>query len=211
MKRWGIPLLISLAFHAAAAFLLLDDLSTAAQPPLVMRARLVLLPQAAHERPKAEERTHEMPSNPPPARPLQPLSTSPQRPGKKLPATPAANPQPFGQGIRETAMDGFSIGSGEPEASPSAEPPASVPEAREPDILARTKPLYPLSSRKKGESGTVVLLVRLDGQGHVQELSVRSSSGYSALDQSALRAVRAWKFRPGGPGFLLVPVVFRLE
>lgn len=108
-------------------------------------------------------------------------------------------------------MDGFSIGSGEPEASPSAEPPASVPEAREPDILARTKPLYPLSSRKKGESGTVVLLVRLDGQGHVQELSVRSSSGYPALDQSALRAVRAWKFRPGGPGFLLVPVVFRLE
>jgi TonB family C-terminal domain len=56
-----------------------------------------------------------------------------------------------------------------------------------------------------------VILVNLDGQGQVLEASIRSSSGYPALDRSAMAAVGKWKFRPGAPPLLLVPVIFRLE
>jgi protein TonB len=211
LKRWGIPLLLSLVFHAAVLSLFWNDRCTASPPPPVMRARLVLLPQAAPNRPRTEERTREPASNLRPVRPLQPLSTPAQRPRKTAPAAPLENAQSSGKAVQETAMEGLPAGSAEPASFPSGEPPASLPEAREPDILARTKPLYPLSSRKKGESGTVVLLVRLDSKGRVLEISVRSTSGYPALDQSALRAVRSWKFRPEAPGLLLVPVVFTLE
>jgi TonB family protein len=56
-----------------------------------------------------------------------------------------------------------------------------------------------------------VIQVRLDGQGQVLEASVQSSSGYPALDRSAMAAVVKWEFRPGAPLLLLVPVIFRLE
>lgn len=211
MKRWGIPLLLSLAFHAAAGFLLFGDRCVAAPPPIVMKAHLVLLPQAAPSRPEKEDRTPEPASNLRPVRPVQPRSKPPQQPQKTAPSASAGHVPSFGNGFAETAIEGLPVLSADPVPSSSTEAHVPVLEAQEPDILARTKPLYPMSSRKKGESGTVVLLVRLDRQGHVLEISVRSSSGYPALDQSAARAVRSWKFRQDAPGLLLVPVVFQLE
>ena len=76
-------------------------------------------------------------------------------------------------------------------------------EATGSDILSRKSPLYPLASRRKGEAGTVVIQVRLDRQGQVLEASVQSSSGYPALDRSAMAAVVKWEFRPGAPLLLV--------
>ena len=40
------------------------------------------------------------------------------------------------------------------------------------------------------------MLVSVNTQGTVSDIRVRTSSGYSDLDQSALTTVRRWRFRP---------------
>lgn len=210
MRRWGIPVLLSLALHAAAVFLLLGDRCTASPPPVLLKARLVSLPIAPVGVPEPRMQPKTVPSlkeKPPSGQPSKP-ARHPEKPSSQAAAASSVD---SGQALRDSA------GTMVPQESPGAavpqpeESPETVREAREPEVLSRTKPLYPLASRKKGESGTVVLLVRLDERGKPKEISVHSSSGYPALDKSALTAVRNWKFRPDAPGLLLVPVVFRLE
>ena len=58
-------------------------------------------------------------------------------------------------------------------------------------------------------------LVNEDGS--VERLKLAQSSGYERLDQSALDAVRRWKFVPAKQGeraiaaWVMVPVVFNLK
>ena len=51
-------------------------------------------------------------------------------------------------------------------------------------------------SRRAGETGTTVLRVELDEQGHVADASIATSSGYARLDDAALTAVKAWRCNP---------------
>lgn len=60
----------------------------------------------------------------------------------------------------------------------------------------RSAPAYPMSSRRMGETGTVVLHVELDERGQVAAAKVSSSSGYLRLDEAALNAIRAWRCKP---------------
>lgn len=57
-------------------------------------------------------------------------------------------------------------------------------------------PPYPAASKHKKETGTVVVRVVISEQGTVMEASIRQSSGFSALDQAALNAVRRYRFSP---------------
>ncbi|MEO8407722.1 MAG: energy transducer TonB, partial [Oxalobacteraceae bacterium] len=56
------------------------------------------------------------------------------------------------------------------------------------------KPDYPLMSRRYNEQGTVVLRVLVTAGGTAGEVRIGKSSGYPLLDQSALTAVRDWRF-----------------
>ena len=56
------------------------------------------------------------------------------------------------------------------------------------------KPEYPESERKEGCEGTVVLRVLVDEEGRSKSLGVNRGSGFEALDQAALNAVRHWRF-----------------
>lgn len=56
------------------------------------------------------------------------------------------------------------------------------------------KPNYPLMSRRYNEQGTAVLRVLVSADGTAGEVFVRKSSTYPLLDQSALAAVRNWRF-----------------
>ncbi len=219
MNRWLLPAALSLAAHAAVMLALPDAVFPArAQPqPTVLKARLVTLPPPAAPEPRAvpQEQAAKAPAKPKPtARPEVPLkkpapvASSPRGsvPSPEIPAGPVPVEEP------KTPPPAAGNGGFERETLPREEPRVDTPrEAAAPDILYRKHPLYPLASRKKGESGTVVLAVRLDAQGRVHEVSVRSSSGFPALDNSAMAAVRAWRFDPKAPRILLVPVVFRLE
>lgn len=60
------------------------------------------------------------------------------------------------------------------------------------------KPRYPLGSRLRGEQGTVLIRVRLGGDGFTEEAELVESSGFKALDRAALNAVRKARFRVVG-------------
>jgi len=78
-------------------------------------------------------------------------------------------------------------------------------------------PAYPSLARKMGHEGIVLLAAEILSDGRVGHLAVKKSSGFPALDQSALDAVRRWKFIPAKwmgkavPAWVDVPVKFRLS
>lgn len=79
------------------------------------------------------------------------------------------------------------------------------------DVVKQVKPIYPLASRRRGEEGTVLLEVRVDPSGTVEEVRIVEGSGYPLLDQAAERALKKWRFRGGSGPIFLVPVQFQLQ
>lgn len=57
--------------------------------------------------------------------------------------------------------------------------------------------VYPRMARKMGWQGQVQILVTVAADGSVINAAVASGSGYSVLDQAALRGVKAHRFTPG--------------
>ena len=66
-----------------------------------------------------------------------------------------------------------------------------------PRYFDNKRPAYPVAARRNGYEGTIVLSAQVLTSGDVGELRVKKSSGYEILDQSALEAVRQWRFEPG--------------
>ena len=104
---------------------------------------------------------------------------------------------------------------------------ASTPAARtagggqrtmaKPDYLRNPPPQYPAESRKLREEGVVLLKVAVTAAGRAADVQLQRSSGYSRLDEAALRAVRRWEFKPARVGLTAVacavevPVRFGLK
>ncbi len=141
---------------------------------------------------------------------------APEKPApvSKSPASasaPAAAPSGPRSGPAETA----SI----PDATGDARLQAPAPPVKEAVPLYRENPppAYPRVARRRGSEGTVLLEVLVTEEGRVGVLRVAESSGHTSLDKAALRAVEAWRFRPGRRGDravamrVLVPVRFRLQ
>ena len=105
-----------------------------------------------------------------------------------------------------------------PQAAPASPPPPPITAARfDADYLKNPAPAYPAMSRRLGEEGRVLLLVRVTPQGLPDGVEVRESSGFARLDEAALVAVRQWRFVPARRGneaiaaSVLVPIIFRRD
>lgn len=78
-------------------------------------------------------------------------------------------------------------------------------------------PDYPLDARRNQQEGRVLLLVQLDANGRVLQVTLRESSGWPLLDDAARETVRQWRFSPATPGTatsssrILVPIRFSLR
>lgn len=137
----------------------------------------------------------------------------PDRPPPKPPEPPKQKPpepkpiEPPRQLVAQTPV----VSPAEPVAPPPppapviAAPPAPPPKPAGPVTLGgelsvscpeRTPPRYPPISRRMGETGTVVLKVELDEQGHVARSTVATGSGYSRLDEAAQATVQSWRCTP---------------
>src|SRR5882757_7610846 len=102
-------------------------------------------------------------------------------------------------------------------------PPAPAPAApiTPPNFVAayldNPTPEYPRLSRRMKESGTVLLRVRVSPEGRSAQVDLNKSSGYDRLDQSAVEAVRKWRFVPAKQGeqavaaWVIVPINFQLD
>ena len=85
-----------------------------------------------------------------------------------------------------------------------------------PKYLLHPEPPYPATARRRRQEGLVLLTVKVTAQGHAARVELKESSGFPALDEAALRAVRDWEFEPARLGTVAVeseievPVRFRL-
>ena len=74
-------------------------------------------------------------------------------------------------------------------------------------------PKYPTLAEAHQYQGTVTLEILVDESGKITSVKVRKTSGYSILDDAALKTVRdAWRFPPtGAPRDLLWDCIFQLQ
>jgi protein TonB len=104
---------------------------------------------------------------------------------------------------------GGSFGSGDPASgSPVATPLA---------YGTNPPPPYPVTARRRGWEGKVLLQVEVSAGGDVRNVEIEKSSGYTCLDDAARQAVYRWRFRPAlqngrpVPGRVKVPIHFNLK
>ncbi len=84
--------------------------------------------------------------------------------------------------------------------------------------LNNPSPKYPIISKKEGEEGEVILLVKTNASGEVIDVSVYKSSGYKRLDDASVYAVQSWRFIPAKNKFggslgstIKVPFIFKIR
>lgn len=104
-----------------------------------------------------------------------------------------------------------------PAAAPAPPVEAVVPPSFNAAYLNNPPPTYPGASRRTGEQGRVVLRVFVSEEGLPSEVQVRTSSGFSRLDEAASQTVKQWRFVPARRGktpigaWVLVPISFSLR
>ena len=90
--------------------------------------------------------------------------------------------------------------SGMGDAQPNSPASLAVPVGVSGDVSlacpVRAAPVYPLTARKLGETGKVVLRIELDEAGRLVASDVARSSGFARLDEAARGAVKSWRCHP---------------
>jgi TonB family protein len=81
-----------------------------------------------------------------------------------------------------------------------------------PTLLRSTEPKYPAEALRNSIEGSALVRVAVSTKGRVLTCAIQKSTGHSALDASALKAVRQWVFSPAARDGVevLVRVGFRL-
>ena len=188
-----------------------------------MEVRLVPSEQTAAAQPEQQPDLPTPPDDtPPPEVPM--VETMIQPPMADLPPpefpvnTPPPKPKPPAPKPKPAQVAPPTDAPPAPSAAPAAA--SSAPKtvsASQVAYLTPPSPIYPARSRRAGEKGTVTVKVLIDATGRPTNVAVQGSSGHAALDESAVSAVRAARFRPyaeGGvaqPVWVLVPINFVLQ
>ena len=124
------------------------------------------------------------------------------------------DPQPS---VREDGTGGISAGDGSGAIQSESSSGGRMASGAIPQYGRNPLPIYPSLARKMGHEGVVLLAAEILSDGHVGQLVVKKSSGFPTLDQSALDAVKRWKFIPAKwmgkavSAWVDVPVKFRLS
>lgn len=132
-------------------------------------------------------------------RPEQPPKIQPPTVSTSVPKPPSSSP------TGAVASTSLATGSGGARLASKA------------DYLRNPPPAYPSDAKKRGEEGTVILIVEISDRGGVESVEIETSSGYTVLDRAALDAVRRWRFQPAKAGGIAVrssvkvPIRFDLE
>ncbi|HTY65205.1 MAG TPA: TonB family protein [Alphaproteobacteria bacterium] len=200
-----LPDTVTVVFEPAPA-LVLQPAPPAAQPPVsTARPELEPLPAAVSPAPTAAPAEAvavlPMPMPPPPRPRPEPVARA-----SSQPASPSAPVEPVAP-VAITASPQVA-------AAPAAVP--VVPPRPASGMAGNRKPVYPLAARSRHLEGRVMLQVEVAASGNPLAVRVVSSSGHSLLDESALEAVRTWRFVPASQagqavaGSVDVPVDFRM-
>ncbi|AFL75317.1 energy transducer TonB [Thiocystis violascens] len=144
---------------------------------------------------------------PKPIAKTKPKPVSSPQPDRRLakadPGT-ASNPGSPGKGSAAGAASGQDRAASSGPTSPAA-------------YLNNPAPGYPDTARRARQEGTVYLRVLVTTGGRASDVQLAGSSGVSSLDQSAIRAVKRWRFKParqkGQPitVWVRIPIRFKLN
>ncbi len=226
LRSLSVVCLVVAAHLALLAGISAPDRATQAQLPVtpVVMARTLQAPVTTSvKQPSPADTTVTPPatstpkqSSPKQAPPRQsppvpaPRKQSVPQPKPAVNALPAPTPSPVLTQTKPAAP---------PQAVALAQPPVQpVVEARfDADYLRNPSPEYPYAARRRQQQGTVLLEVRVEATGKASRVDIQTSSGFSSLDESALRAVRQWTFVPAHRGdtpvasTVRVPILFRMQ
>lgn len=159
-------------------------------------------PVATAERDPVPDAGAPPPLPPPPAPPAPPRSPLPTSPRSAAPPAPS---------ITETAATTTPMAQGAGQAFGAVVP------ARIRAGAVNAPPVYPQGSRIRNEQGRATLQVTIDPTGRAADVRIMVSSGFPALDQAAIEAVRRWRFeaalREGQPvlSTVAIGITFQLE
>jgi len=152
-----------------------------------------------------------------------PLTGVPNLPVTSNAQTPITSQTGRGEpatGFRRGPVVKFSSGGegGQPQATGSGN---GVGEGRDDGVEAvpveTPSPVYPDQARRKNLQGAVIAEIQIDTTGKVASARAAEGSGSALLDDAALAAVKAWKYKPATlngkpvPSVRRVRFVFRLE
>jgi protein TonB len=223
--RIGLMALV-IFFHVGGAWALMSIEPTKLQVGDVasMEVRLVPSEQPAQAQPEQQPNLPTPPEDTPPPEPQPQLESMIQPPLPDLPPpefpvnTPPPKPKPPAPKPKPAQV---APPTDTPPSQASAAPATSTApktvSASQVAYLTPPSPLYPARSRRAGEKGTVTVKVLIDVTGRPTNVAVQGSSGHAALDESAVSAVRAARFRPYSEGgmpqavWVLVPINFVLQ
>lgn len=139
-----------------------------------------------------------------PAAAARPPDDRPRRPPTAAVPPAAVPPAARGHAPAVTAAAG----------SPVAASPGRTIGAR---AISSPRPYYPMTARRRGLEGRVLLRVRVSPSGVPDVVELAESSGVASLDDAAAEAVRRWRFSPAlrdgvaVAALVDIPVRFRLE
>lgn len=135
-------------------------------------------------------------------------------------ALPAPASLPAMQPVAEHAVQQAPVAVAPPSPPAPALPPpepALEPPRYNAAYLSNPPPTYPLSARRRGIEGTVLVRAEVAAGGECLRAELKKSSGAEVLDQAALEAVKKWRFVPAKRGsqavvaWVEVPITFKLE
>jgi len=66
-----------------------------------------------------------------------------------------------------------------------------------PRLVHKVNPTYPFRAKRRGVEGKVIVRFLVDKQGRVSECSVVQAEPEGVFEESALKAVTKWRFKPG--------------
>lgn len=208
---WRVPLFLALAAHLAALW-------------IAFPARQVVVSREAAQRPTRIRFIPPASLLPPPPAPAPESRDTVPVPVLIPPAPPDLAPEP----VVDPSEAHFAGLAADPDPAPmllgrpqGPPPPPGPPEPIriQEERLERTyfvRPDYPLTARRLEVEGRVEMEVLIDAQGSVAEVRVIRDPGLGMAD-SAVRAVRQWRYRPlrvagrAVPAWIEVEVRFRLR
>lgn len=210
-------LALSLALHFWAMRHSLPQLSIVAPPSSEPETTEILMVEELPEPEPTPEATPEpipepTPEPTPAPTPEEKILAAPQSEEPPVPEptpqpTPQATPPPKKPMPRPTT----------PPSGPRDTRAATAKNTATPVVIKNTPPSYPEIARQKGWEGRAIVRVEVSAEGRATKVTIAKSSGYGVLDQSALRAVKQWRFQPRtiagipAPGVVDVPVNFGLN
>lgn len=229
--KWssGVAFIGVLAIHAGAVGLAVWAPSPKTEELVLPTVQGILIPAPPAETVQAPSaRQTPPPVEPPPPEPEKPKP----KPKKKPKPKPEPKPEPPPEAPpSERAITQEETPPEEDTAPPPPPPPVTSPTAEENDSLGapvtppredahqlnNPRPAYPALSRRLREQGTVLLEILILPDGTVGEVKIKESSGFKRLDDTAMKAVKQWKYTPARRGqepiayWYLQPLEFSLH